>query len=223
MQDNNFPSEEKNIDTIKQRALSLVADIRGAGQRFWQQRAFVIEYLCTHKEQGLKILIPLAVIGIGLYSCSSAQKNISRDIRDVFAISDEIRDFYNNKPDYWGLSSEVAVKQNILSSKFISNGKIVLGSKKEIFIGNGKNADVIMPGIQSFDIILPSLNKAQCISYTEASLHEDEQVKLTSITIINTAGEAHFEWGGENSLPVHRYASKDLCADASNTIIWSLK
>jgi len=176
-----------------------------------------------YKSAILKTLVPLVIVVFGYASCTMAQRQILRNIQDIFVISDEIRTFYANKPDYWGLSSDFAIKNNIIPAKFIKDNKIVLSNGLEILIGNGDKAETIMPMSQSFDIVLPQLNKAQCISYAEAPLVQENLLKLLSIRIINTSGEYLFEWGGAKTLPIKKYATKKLCADNKNTIIWSIK
>lgn len=171
----------------------------------------------------LKTLVPLVIIIVGYASCTMSQRQVLKNIQDIFSISDEVRAFYTSKPDYWGLNSDFAIKNNIVSNKFIKNDKIVLSNGLEVLIGNGENADTVMPLSQSFDMILPNLNKAQCISYAEASLAEENLLKLLSIRIVNASGDYLFEWGGSRTLPIKRYSTKNFCADNKNTIIWSIK
>ena len=176
-----------------------------------------------YKPTVLKILLPLIIITVGYASCTISQRQIIKNIQDIFAISDEVRTYYTNKPDYWGLNSDFAVKNNIVPGRFIKNDKIMLSNGLELLIGSGENADTVMPLSQSFDMVLPQLNKAQCISYAEAPLTEESLLKLLSIRIVNASGDYRFEWGGAKTLPVKKYAAKNLCADHKNTVIWSIK
>lgn len=195
--------------------VSLQKIIRSFGAKSYEQ-------IFLHKENAIKVLLPVAIIFVGFYACTSSQKANDKNVNEIFLISDQIRDCYAGKPDYWGLSAEAVIKQDLISKQFMKNGKITLTSGKEIFIGNGKNADVVMPRSTSFDIILPKLTKAQCIAMAEADLTPEKQVKLAAIQIININGEYRFEWGGTHKLPIQQYASKDLCIDGENMIIWSL-
>lgn len=176
-----------------------------------------------HKETFLKTLLPLLIIFIGFYSCSLRQKNIAQNISELFKIADEIREYYLDKPDYWGLSTEFAAKKQLIDTKFISDDKIVLSSGSEIFIGDGEKADVLMPSSQTFDISLRHLNKAECIAYSEAKFSEERLLEIMRITIVNESGHYAFEWGGEHPLPIQKYAAKDFCHDSDNTFIWSIK
>lgn len=176
-----------------------------------------------HKEALFKALLPLLIIFIGFYSCSLKQKNIAQNISELFQIADKIREYYLDKPDYWGLSTEFVAKKQLIDTKFISDDKIVLSSGSEIFIGDGEKADVLMPSSQNFDISLRHLNKAECIAYSEAEFSEERLLEITRITIVNESGNYVFEWGGEHPLPIQKYAAKDFCQDSDNTFIWSIK
>ena len=111
----------------------------------------------------------------------------------------------------------------MLPNKFLKNNTIVLSSGTPISIGSGINAETVMPFSQTFDIVLKNLNKAQCISYAEAALNEEDLLKISGIHIFSRSGDFSFEWGGERKLPIHRYDTKDLCSDTDNIVIWSIK
>jgi len=172
----------------------------------------------------IKIGLPCLIVGLGFYSCSFLQRNIKKNINDIFLISDDIRAHFSNKPDYWGLSTSYITKNSIIDKRFIVKDKILLDDGKEILIGKGINGDVVFLRDLSFDIVLKNLNKSQCISYLEAKLSNANQVKLESISVINTNSSTVFTWGDKiNSLPVKNYTGKDVCLDENNTIIWSIR
>lgn len=177
-----------------------------------------------YKETIIKTLVPLGFIFLGVYTCTSSHNIVFKNISDIFEISDEIRNNYAGKPDYWGLSTQSAIQAGYIPQKFLQDKKIVIRGGNELFIGDGIEADMVMPGATFFDLILPRLNKAQCIAHTEAMISPENQVKLFRIQVINASGSYLFEWGDKKySLPVGKYASKDVCADSDNTVIWSIR
>ena len=188
---------------------------------------FIVEKIKSihiNKDEFIKIGIPFIVVLVGFYSCSFLQRNIKKNINDIFLISDDIRAYFSNKPDYWGLSTSYVVTNSIIDKKFIDKNKITLKDGKEILIGNGINGDVVLPREESFDIILKKLNKSQCISYLEAKLNDTNQMKLESISVVNSISSTNFSWGSKNNpLPVKSYTGKDFCIDENNTIIWSIR
>lgn len=207
--------EKQNFKNLK----SFIPD--GLVTNPWVQKLGL--WSVRHRDSIIKIGLPMLIIAMGYFSCTFSQRNIQQNIHDVFAISDDVRAFYADKPDYWGLNSEFVIKNKLLPSNFIKNQQIVLGRSTPILIGSGEHAETVMPMGQTFDIVLPNLTKAQCISYAEAPLNEQQYLKLNSISILNIKGTYAFEWGGQRALPIAKYATKDLCIDGKNTVIWSIK
>ncbi|MBO5038796.1 MAG: hypothetical protein J6C85_05005 [Alphaproteobacteria bacterium] len=176
-----------------------------------------------HKETIFKVSAPLLIIFAGLYSCSVMQRNITKNLSELFEIADNIREHYLGKPDYWGLYTDFAAKQHLVDAKFIKDNKIILNSGTEVFIGEGEKAEVLMPFSQNFDISIRGLNKAECIAYSEAKFSEERLLEIMRISIVNKTGNYIFEWGGIHPLPIQKYATKDFCQDSDNTLIWSIK
>lgn len=183
----------------------------------------LLHYTNKRKDTIFKIVLPLLIIGLSYYACSSSQSTISKNIDEIFSISDNIRAYYADKPDYWGVSTQSLIDNKVIPSKFIKENKVILYGNMEILVGYGEKADVVMPLAQYFDIVMPNLNKAQCMSYAESPLLPEISLTVYSIRIINRLGDYLFEWGGMRSLPIAKYATKDLCIDGQNTIIWSIR
>ena len=182
-----------------------------------------IDFLFTNKIFIVKAAIPFLVIVLLLYSCSVSRRMVSRNITEIFAIAESARTYYNNKPDYWGLSTEVLVDNNVIPTKYIQDKNIVLNDGIRILFGEGYLATPVSPRSLTFDVVVPNLNKAKCMAYSEALLSEQQLLVLDKLTIYNDAGHAVYTWGGENTLPVVKYSSKNFCINGSNTLIWSLK
>lgn len=176
-----------------------------------------------HKILFIKSIIPVFIVVSALYSCSSSQKLINKNLAEIFQISDEIRLFYSTKPDYWGLSAETILQNNMLSPQFIKNHEVVISGAKKPIIGNGVQGDIVMPQSPAFDISLSALTKAQCISFVEANISANNLVKLIKISILNNSGTYVFEWGGANALPVKKYTAKSYCTDKDNAVMWTLR
>ena len=183
----------------------------------------LLSFLSKNKNLAIKILIPLLIFLLGYYSCSHSQRIVHKDIQDIFVISDEIRAFYSDKPDYWGLNTDFVIKNKVVSSDFIRRNNLLSSNGTALQIGKGDSAETIMPSTDTFDVILKNLTKAQCISYTEAKLSAEQLLKIENISIVNSKGSFTFEWGGKYKLPISDYATKDICQDKSNTIIWTLR
>lgn len=178
-------------------------------------------YSNADKENVIKVALPILIVVVGTYACSLSHNEAKKNVDEIFNIADSIRAHYVGKADYWGLSTSSIVKDNILDKKYILNNKIFVNNR-EIFIGSGLDANIVMPQSQTFDIVIKGLNKAQCIAYSEVELG-DNALSLDKISIINNLGFYSFEWGGKNPLPIKDYISKEYCSDNDNSIIWSIK
>lgn len=180
-------------------------------------------YKKADKEDIIKVIIPVLIVSVGVFACSLSRNEAHKNVKELFNIADSIRSHYVGKADYWGLSTISLIKNNVLPQKYIFNDKIILSNSKELLIGNGINADIVMPQSQTFDIVMKGLNKSQCIAYAEAKLSENNLVSISKISIANNLGFYSFEWGGRNALPIKSYASKDFCNTNDNTLIWTIK
>jgi len=181
------------------------------------------DYYIQHSVLLIKISIPLLIIGFGYGSCVYSQHIIAKNVQMIFSLSDAVRQHYADKPSYWGLNTDYVIKQGIANRSTIQGNRLRLGGGLTVLIGDGINGDTVMPMAQSFDIVLPNLNKAQCLSYAESELSGNMNIALIRFSITNESGTYVFEWGQKNSLPIEKYATKDLCKDKENTLIWSLK
>ena len=180
-------------------------------------------YKKADKEDIIKVIIPILIVSVGVYACSLSRNEAHKNVKEIFNIADSIRSHYVGKADYWGLSTSSLIKNNVLPKKYILNDKIIINNSREILIGSGIDADIVMPQSQSFDIVMKGLNKSQCIAYAETKLSDDKLVSISKISIANSLGFYSFEWGGKNMLPIKNYASKDFCNTNDNTIIWTIK
>ena len=108
----------------------------------------------------------------------------------------------------------------IVINKMLKNNHLIGYFGNPVLVGNGLNADVLMPGARNFDIIYKDLNKKQCIGLASFKFSSQFWLGVTGITIINDDNKQFFTWDDkENSLPIQKNTAKDIC-DAKNTIIW---
>ena len=181
------------------------------------------DFLQTNKIFIVKAAIPCLVIVLLFYSCSSSRRAVTHNITTIFEIAESARTYYSNKPDYWGLSTDILVNNNVIPAQNLQDKNIVLEDSIHVLLGEGYLAAPVSPRMLTFDIVIPNLNKAKCMAYAEAELSEQQLLVLDKLTIYNDEGNAVYTWGGENTLPVVRYSSKNFCINGANTLIWSLK
>lgn len=178
----------------------------------------------NNKELIIKTSVPILIIALGIYACGSGKRTAEKTVSELFLISDEIRLKYSDKPDYWRLSTDYAIKEELISSSYIKNGKIILHNDKELFVGYGKDASIVLPRSLSFDLIIKNLNKTECILFLESKIDENNLVKLENITLSNSNNDYVFSWGDkEYPLPITSYIGKKICNNENNTIFWTVK
>ena len=137
--------------------------------------------------------------------------------KQIFKTADNIRNYYRDQPSYWKLSTETAQNDNLITDELLKHKEFVLK------IGQGPNGDVSMPNDSSFDIVLANLSKSACINLSEFSVDKSQQLGLQKITLINDESLTEFDWGGDNPLPIRRYATRNLCQPTGNAVIWTFR
>ena len=135
-------------------------------------------------------------------------------------LTSNIRRYYQNRPDYWGLSTQMVLDKNIYPHKMLKNNRLIGYFGNPILIGNGPDADVLMPGARNFDIIYKELNEKQCIGLAAFKFSQKFWLGVTGISIINDKYNQFFTWDDkENGLPIQKNTAKNICK-GNNTIIW---
>ena len=135
-------------------------------------------------------------------------------------LSQNIRQFYQNRPDYWGLNTQMVIDKKIYPANMYKNGILKSSYNSIILIGNGLNGDVLMPGARNFDIIYKYLNKKQCIELASYKFEQNFWLGISGVSIINEDKETLFNWGGKKSLPIKKDLAESLCKNSDNSIIW---
>lgn len=183
---------------------------------------------CTKKLISIYRL-PLAAGGmlilfaaLGFFILGGSNRKIKETTDNVVTLAGEIRRGYRNRPDYWGLSTETAIKNNIIPKALLQNGKIISPIEAEISIGSGADGTMVMPGMKSFDIAYKNLSAKDCAALASYPLGAEHSLGLLSVTIKNAGGEKVFSWGGENPLPVEKNMAANICLNF-NAIIWNFE
>ena len=159
----------------------------------------------------------------GLFFWGADQYNnqgVSLEIEDL---STNIRRHYQNKPDFWGLSTQTVLDKKICPNKMLQNGKLVGFFDNPVLVGNGPNAMVLMPGARNFDIIYKDLDKKQCVAVATSKLKQDIWLGVVGVSIVNKDKQQRFDWDNkEYSLPIKTTQAKKSCGNDS-MVIWHLE
>ena len=164
-------------------------------------------------------LISLVIIlGIGLILClQRPPAEIIAANKELMAMSEKIRTYYRNRPDYWGLSNSEVIKHNLYVGK-MTNNILTNGLGKGIVVGSDELGSQVMPGSRSFAITYTKLNNDECIALASFNWKEEDKLGLISMAVQNSKGSYEFSWG-EKGLPLSRGRAKQFCGQ-ENSIMW---
>ena len=94
----------------------------------------------------------------------SPNKKVEEAALQVEEIARLVRQNYASRVDYWGLSTQSAIDNNMLTNLSYDDGKLINALGKPVKIGSGENGDTVMPGERSFDVVYSGLNTGECIA-----------------------------------------------------------
>lgn len=154
-----------------------------------------------------------------IFVAPNKTERISVAKQEISELSDKIRNHYKVRPDYWGLSTENAVKNKIIPPKMIRGNKIVGALGKELNVGQDEAGSMIMPGGKRFMITVANVGKSACKAVLPDNLSHAENPALVAVKLIAADKVYKFEWGGKLPLPITAEQANNLCQN-NNTIAW---
>ena len=167
-------------------------------------------------------LCSLAVILlVGIVLClQRPPTEIVQANKDIVNMSEKIRAYYRNRPDYWGLNNSEAINLNLYVGK-INNNQIINNLNKNVIIGSDINGSQVMPGQHSFLIGYKDLNKKECVELASLYWAEEDKLGLISVIIQNDSGNYEFSWG-DKGLPLSKGQAQKYCKEKNN-ILWTFE
>lgn len=139
--------------------------------------------------------------------------------QEINELGNMVRNHYKVRPDYWGLSTENAIKNNIVPAQMVRGNKIVSALGKEINVGQDVNGTMIMPGGKRFIISIANVSKSVCIALLPDNLTQAENPALAAVNLISGDKVIGFEWGGQLPLPITPELADKYCQN-NNTLSW---
>ena len=146
------------------------------------------------------------------------QNNVVTD--EIKSINLNIRKHYQKQPDYRGLNTKTAIKDNLIPSFMVRQNKIFSRLKREILVGRNASGDSLLPADHFFAIAYLNVDKAMCISIISEPF--DITLGLRDITLLNNKTSLVFSYGGEFPLPVNKEVAEKHC-HSLNTVVLSFE
>lgn len=135
----------------------------------------------------------------------------------VWQTAQKIHSYYRDRPGYWQLSTNTAKEDELIAQELLQY------KEYDVQIGQGVDGENGLPSDLTFNIVLKHLNKSACINLSEMPLPKDIQLILQQISIINEEHHTEYSWGGDDALPIAKYATREICAPRDNTLIWTFQ
>ncbi len=142
--------------------------------------------------------------------------------QEINELGNMVRNHYKVRPDYWGLSTENAIKNNLVPEKMVRGNKIVSALGKEINVGQDVNGTMIMPGGKRFIISITNISKSVCVAMLPDNSTQVENPALAAVNLISGDKVFGFEWGGQLPLPITPELADKYCQN-NNTISWTFE
>ncbi len=167
---------------------------------------------------GVCILVVITLVGwLLLHETDVGTREAAQELVKLDA---NIRRHYQNRPDFWGLSTQTVIQNKIYPQNMFQNGKLVGFFGNDILVGHGEEAQVLMPGARGFDIVYKNLNQKQCEELASFKFDEKFWLGITGISLNNGDEIKYFTWSDKNyALPIKKDMANEICS-SSNTIIW---
>lgn len=138
---------------------------------------------------------------------------------EIMLLADNIHKHYQVRPDYWGLSTETAIKNKLVPADLLRGDKIINSLGKEFIIGQDIEGNVVMPGSRQFIITIPNISKSVCLGLLALPLTQEQNLSLTAVSIKTADTVADFTWGGDLPLPISESTAQKYCKN-HNTLSW---
>lgn len=165
-------------------------------------------------------LLVVLVAMLVLKSTDNDEQKVKQAEEELVVLIDHIRQHYRNRPDAWGLNTEVAIKNQLVLEKMIKENRIFNAFGQEVLVGSNVNGNMVMPGQRNFVIVYKNLNYNRCVKMAANLLSDKLQLGLNSMTIVNEV-QTTFQWGAENALPISANSAKKTCKK-ENAILWDI-
>lgn len=163
------------------------------------------------------LLVVLWIVQISVFR--QVDIKIAEAMQQNEKLVEQIRQYYRQRPDYWGLNTKSAIDNKIVPVEMISVNGLHNIWKVEILVGNGENGEFVMPGSRGFDIVYKNLDYRQCVEMVSYKYNEKFLLGLMNLSINNGTNSLSFGWGEGKTLPLEPAKAKKVC-EKNNTVLW---
>lgn len=161
----------------------------------------------------------LFVLALGFYFAMQNDSKSSLAGEQIQQMVNQVRSFYKNKPDAWGLNTYSAIKNNIVAPDMLDGRQIKNALGKDVLLGSDVLGNTVMPGSRTFAIIYKNLDYDECLALASFPFPRKVMLSLDSINIVNDKTYI-FSWGQNLALPISEKEAQISCKK-SNDVLWN--
>lgn len=172
------------------------------------------------RKKNIIIALGCIIIFLGMFFAFRPNQTYIQAENQLNALMNNIRQFYRNKPNAWGLNSYSAIQNKIVPQEMINGRQIQNALKKEVLLGANEFGNTIMPGNNKIAIVYKNLDKNECVALSGAKFSENMKLSINMIKIINEKQHI-YTWGGDYQLPISKENALKSCTE-NNDILWEI-
>lgn len=185
--------------------------------KIWRKRISEIAFI----NKAIFGLLLVALLFWAAMTIFFTEKDIgtAKTTAELSQLANNIRKYYQNRPDFWGLSTQTVIEKKIAPLAMLQNNSLQSYYKTPVLVGSAPDGTMLMPGAKSFDIIYKDLNKQQCEELASYRFDDKFWLGVMSLTLDNGSEAIVFNWIDKNLLPIKKEQAKNVCM-RKNTLIW---
>lgn len=166
------------------------------------------------------VLSVVLLIGIGAYFIFRPMPKTILAGEQVVLLINNIRSFYQNKPNAWGLNTYSAIQNKIVPTNMINGRQIKNCLNKDVLLGADAIGNTVMPGSKTFSIVYKNLDYDECVALSRFPFSEKVMISFDAVDVINEDTYS-FSWGEEKALPISEKDAQSSCKQ-NNDILWNV-
>lgn len=143
----------------------------------------------------------------------------------IARLAQNIRNRYQTRPDYWGLSTAEVIRQKINPlSMAVADGRLKGCFGNDVQVGADAEGTAVMPTGRTFVIACNGLNRRQCVALAANKADPAFWLGVEGLRIKNAQTDRLFDWSTkELVLPASAEQAKKYCQTDNNYVIFYFK
>ncbi len=209
---------------IKKFIFGVIAQLVVLLKRVKYQNIFTLAFWRNGWKRITAIACSVAISILIIVLLISGQRNIGAQEAgwQIYHLAQNIRRYYQTRPDFWGLSTAYVIQQKIYPTDMLTDSDYLIGYfGNQVVVGADIDGNPVMPTAKQFVIAYKGLSKLQCVGLASNNFNRDFWLGIGAVSLANNQQTYTFSWSGtEHTLPVSKSQAKKLCSSNNNSIVF---